>query len=307
MKKVLSMRFLFSVVLSIALIFLYCGSESSKNNGKPAKTGNLKTITQKIIYYQNGKELKDTLLYQARKLNSGNEPVEVISYYPLDKSIVSADEYKYNEKGKIIFEKRTSYSTSIKGYSVSYEYDDKNRMIKRNVFDETGNTVNEYHNEFRDTLRIKELQYSPKLTLLRETNIFYDGHNNNIKSEGKYFDKPLTFKMLYEFDKDNKKIKEEVYRADDGINMYLVSRVQLFYDVKGRLIQQLGFNGKGEQTVTSTRAFNDMNQVTESTLINTLTNEYKKSSFKYDSNGLVTEEICYLKSGEIGHKYLFFY
>jgi hypothetical protein len=306
MKKELSKAFIPFFIL-IAFIFISCKPNSIDIKTKPAAVDSLKTVTQKIVFYNNGVEMKDTITSEITKNNSDGLPSEVTTYNFSDKGISSVKEYKYNNKQKTIFEKLTSFSTSLKGYAIAYEYDSLNRMIKRTTFDETGNILNEYKNEFKDTLRMKELQYSPNKTLVRETNLFYDADNNNIKTEGKYLDKPLTFKMIYEYDKNNHKIKDEVYRADDGIKMYLVTRVQLFYDGKGRVIKQLGFDGKGNNTVTSTCSFNSADQLAETEMTNTLTKEYKKSLFKYNSSGKTEEELVYYKKDRPDHKIIYFY
>ena len=306
MKKNLIKLLLLFLVLSASL-FISCKTDSTDNKIESVKSESFKTITQKIIYYAGNVERKDSILSETKKIDSIGNPVEIVSHSLSGGGIISTKEYQYNRFGKTTLEKLKSYSTEIKGYAIAYEYDDLKRLIKRTTYDETGNIMNEYISEFEDTLRVKELQYSPNGTLLRETKLSYDTRNNNIKIDGKYLDKPLTFKMVYEYDKDNKKIKEEVYRADDGVKMLLVSRIQIFYDEKGNIIKQLGFNGKGEQTVSSTAKYNDQKMPVERIVDNSLTKNYTKTLTKYGTDNKIIEEIVYYNPERIDHKVVYFY
>ncbi len=302
MGSVFIKRFLAPVILLMLVIFS-CG-EVKKEIPKPEKSGR---ITEKIIFFNNGLETKDTIISQITKLNKQDMPVEVISYDWTQGGIRTTLEYEYNPKGKMLHEKLKSYVTGLNGYSIGYEYDERDRNIKRTTYDEFGNIINEYHNEFKDTLRIKELQYLPDKTLLRETKLFYDSTGNLVKTEGKYFDKPLTFRMIYKYNKQNKKISEEIFRADDGVKMQTVNKIDLSYDEKGNITKQTAFDGFKRKTFIQEIKYNGKNLPVERAQNNFLTKEWSKTVSSYNDAGKISEEIVYSKPQRISHKIIYFY
>ncbi|MCM1084659.1 MAG: hypothetical protein NC428_14435 [Clostridium sp.] len=180
-------------------------------------------------------------------------------------TLISYDEYKYDENGKKIYHKsisdtgeytETEYHDNVEK-TKSYDGTSRLKGESEAVFDEYGNHIMShtivYDQEGVVLLEMSE-DYSDcdygengKILVCRErsetgaiisttTNI-YDDIGNMLSSEQVYADSEKTIFHSYEYDDNSNLISEEVIRKTDADTVSNTEKYQYQYDENGRMIR----------------------------------------------------------------------